>query len=189
MHETIRQFAQEQLRGSDQEADALERHARYYAELVAHAAENRTGQSLPERLRTVQDDHDNVGSAFEWLIAHDREQALALVAQLGTDLNFWELGGFFQEGRRWLQRRIGGNPGIGFDRNGHKPCWQRPSFRQRSLILSMGCSVFSKRNSCFSNSAISGEMIDARLTYCDLAELAGKDTNIQAQAEEALQDG
>ena len=28
MHETIRQFAQEQLRGSDQEAEALERHAR-----------------------------------------------------------------------------------------------------------------------------------------------------------------
>ncbi len=31
LHETIRQFAQEQLRGSDQEADALERHARYYS--------------------------------------------------------------------------------------------------------------------------------------------------------------
>ena len=43
MHETIRQFAQEQLRGSDQEADALERHARYYAQLVSHAAENQDG--------------------------------------------------------------------------------------------------------------------------------------------------
>ena len=111
MHETIRQFAQEQLRGSDQEADALERHARYYAQLVSRAAENRTGQTLPERLRTVQDDHDNVRPAFEWLLAHDREQALALVAQLGTDLNFWELGGFFQEGRRWLQRALEGTQG------------------------------------------------------------------------------
>jgi predicted ATPase len=104
MHETIRQFAQEQLGGSDQEAEARQRHARYFAQLVSQAAENRLGQSLPERLRTVQDDHGNVGSAFEWLVVHDGEQALTLVAQLGTDLNFWELGGFFQEGRRWLGR-------------------------------------------------------------------------------------
>ena len=34
MHETIRYFAQGYLTGSDQEADALERHARYYAQLV-----------------------------------------------------------------------------------------------------------------------------------------------------------
>jgi len=53
MHETIRQFAQEQLRGSEQEAEARERHARYYAQLVARAAENRAGQPFPERLRTV----------------------------------------------------------------------------------------------------------------------------------------
>jgi predicted ATPase/DNA-binding SARP family transcriptional activator len=106
MHETIRQFAQEQLRGSDQEADARERHALYYAQLVSRVAENRTGQTLPERLRTVKDDHDNLRAAFEWLLAHDREQALSLVAQLGTNLNFWELGGFFQEGRRWLQHAL-----------------------------------------------------------------------------------
>ena len=111
MHETIRQFAQEQLRGSDQEADALERHARYYAQLVSRAAENRTGQPFPERLQTVVNDHDNLRQAFEWLLAHDREQALALVAQLGTELNFWELGGFFQEGRRWLQRALEGTQG------------------------------------------------------------------------------
>jgi tetratricopeptide (TPR) repeat protein len=104
MHEIIRQFAQDYLHGSDQELDALERHARYYAQLVFQAAENRTGQPFPQRLQTVVNDHDNLRQAFEWLLAHDREQALALVAQLGTKLNFWELGGFFQEGRRWLTR-------------------------------------------------------------------------------------
>jgi predicted ATPase len=114
MHETIRQFAEEQLRGSEQEAEARERHARYYAELVARAAENRTGQPFPERLRTVVDDHDNLRRAFEWLVVQDGEQALALVAQLGTELNFWELGGFFQEGRRWLQRALESTRGIGF---------------------------------------------------------------------------
>ena len=55
MHETIRQFAQEQLRGDDREAEARELHALYYAQLVARVAENQAGQSLPERLRSVQD--------------------------------------------------------------------------------------------------------------------------------------
>ena len=112
MHETIRQFAQEQLRGNNQEADARECHARYYAQLVSRVAENQAGQTLPERLRTVQADHDNLRAAFEWLLAHDREQALNLVAQLGTNLNFWELGGFFQEGRRWLQRALEQTEGL-----------------------------------------------------------------------------
>src|SRR5512134_2212148 len=88
MHETIRQFAQEYLRGSDQELDVLERHARYYAQLVFQAAENRTGQSFPERLQIAVNDHANLRQAYEWLLAHDREQALALVAHLSTKLNF-----------------------------------------------------------------------------------------------------
>src|SRR5512134_395024 len=88
MHETIRQFAQEYLRGSDQELDVLERHARYYAGLVFQAAENQTGQSFPERLQIAVNDHANLRQAYEWLLAHDREQALALVAHLSTKLNF-----------------------------------------------------------------------------------------------------
>ena len=50
MHETIRQFVQEQLRSSDQEADALERHARYYA------------NSLPARRRTEPDKHSRAAA-------------------------------------------------------------------------------------------------------------------------------
>src|SRR4030095_5802211 len=103
---------QEYLHGSDQEPDVLERHARYYAELVSQAAENRTGQPFSERLRTVVNHHDNLRQAYEWLLAHDREQALALVTQLGTKLNFWELGGFFQEGRRWIQRALEGTQAL-----------------------------------------------------------------------------
>ena len=67
------------------------------------------------------DDHDNLSQAFEWLVSHDGEQALALVAQLGTDLKFWELGGFFQEGRRWIQRVLEGTEGIGFHPAGTSP--------------------------------------------------------------------
>ena len=186
MHETIRQFAQEQLRGSDQEADALERHARYYAQLVSLAAENRGEQTLPERLRTVQDDHDNVRLAFEWLLVHDHEQALALVAQLGTQLNFWELGGFFQEGRRWLQRALEETQG--------SVSIPRAQALLAAADLSSAISDFDYGLQCvreaqqlFQQLSDQRGEIDARLKYCDLAVLAGELAHLQVQVEAALQ--
>ena len=185
MHETIRQFAQAQLRASGQEADALERHARYYAQLVSQAADHRTGQSLPERLRTVTDDHDNLRRAFDWLIAHDRNQALVFVAQLGTDLNFWELGGFFQEGRRWLERALEGTQ--------ESVSLPKAQALLAAADLSSALSDFGYGLQCARQAIdlfqqlgdLRGE-IDARLKFCELAELAGEIANLQAQAEEVL---
>jgi predicted ATPase/DNA-binding SARP family transcriptional activator len=186
MHETIRQFAHEQLRGGDQEADVLERHARYYAHLVSQAAENRAGQTLPARLWTVKDDHDNVRRAFEWLLAHDREQALTLVAQLGTELNFWELAGFFQEGRRWLQRAL--------DATQASVSLQRAQALLAAADLSSAISDFVYGLECaqqaqhlFQRLGDQQHEIDARLKYCDLAHLAGQKVDQQAQIEAALQ--
>lgn len=185
MHETIRQFAQEQLRGSDEEADARERHARYYAQLVSRAAENQAGQTLPERLRTVQDEHDNLRRAFEWLLAHDREQALALVAQLGTDLKFWELGGFFQEGRRWLQRALEGTQG--------SVSIQRAQALLAAADLSSAISDFDYGLQCarqakdlFQQLGDQRGEIDARLRYYALVDLSGGHANLQAQVKETL---
>ena len=185
MHETIRQFAQEYLRGSDQELDALERHARYYAELVSRAAERGIGQSLPKHLRTVQVDHDNLQRAFEWLLVHDHEQALTLVSQLGTNLKFWELGGFFQEGRRWLQQAL--------DVTQTSVSIQRAQALLAAAELSSAISDFDyglqcaqQAQSIFQQLGDQHGEIDARLMYCELAELAGEHTNLQAQVEEAL---
>ncbi len=185
MHETIRQFAQAQLRGSEREADALERHARYYAQLAARAAENPSDRPLPQRLRIVQDDHDNVRQAFEWLLAHDREQALALVAQLGTELNFWELGGFFQEGRRWIQRALEGTQA--------SVSLQRGRALLAAAELSSAISDFDYGLQCarqaqqlFQQLGDRRGEIDARLTHCDLARYAGELADLQAQVKEAL---
>jgi predicted ATPase/DNA-binding SARP family transcriptional activator len=185
MHETIRQFAQEQLRGSDQEADALERHAQYYAQIVSRAAENQGGQTLPELLHPVQDDHDNMRLAFEWLLVHDPEQALTLVAQLGTELNFWELAGFFQEGRRWLQRAL--------EQTQELVSLQRGRALLAAAELSSAISDFDyglqgarQAQDLFQQLGDQRGEIDARLTYCELAELAGKHANLQAQVDEAL---
>ena len=185
MHETIRQFAQEYLKGSDQESDVFERHARYYVQLVFQAAENRTGQSFPERLQTVVEDHGNLRQAFEWLLAHDHEQALALVAQLGTELNFWELGGFFQEGRRWLQHTL--------DETKGSVSIERAQALLVAADLSSAISDFDYGLQCarqaqdlFHQLGDQRGEIDASLKYCELAELAGEHANLQEQAEEAL---
>ena len=185
MHETIRQFAQEYLRGSDQEADVMERHARYYAQLVSRAAENRAGQNLPERLRTVQDDHDNLHHAFEWLLSHDQEQALALVAQLGTELNFWELGGFFQEGRRWLQHALESTQASISIQRGHA-LLAAAELSSAISDFDYGLQVARQAQDLFQQLGHQRGEIDARLTYCELAELAGKQANLQAQVDEAL---
>ena len=185
MHETIRQFAQEQLRGSDQEADALERHARYYAELVSRAAENQTGQTFPERLQTVVDDHDNVRGAFEWLVLHDGEQALTLVAQLGTSLEFWELGGFFQEGRRWLQRALEGAQGAVSLPRGHA-LLAAADLSSAITDFDYGLQCVQQAQQLFQQLGDPWGEIDARLKYCNLAGLAGKNSNLEAQAKVAV---
>jgi predicted ATPase len=185
MHETIRQFAQEQLIGSDQEADARKRHARYYAQLVSRAAESREGQTLTERLRIVKDDHDNVRRAFEWLLAHDREQALALVAQLGTKLNFWELGGFFQEGRRWLQQALEGSKGSVSLQRGHA-LLAAADLSSAISDFDYGLQCARQAQELFQQLGDQRGEIDARLKYCDLAALAGELAHLQAKVEDAL---
>jgi tetratricopeptide (TPR) repeat protein len=184
MHETIRQFALEQLRGSEQEAGARERHARYYAELVSGAAENRTGQPFAERLRTVVDDHDNVGRAFEWLLVHDGEQALALVAQLGA-LNFWELGGFFQEGRRWLQRVLENTRESVSLQRGHA-LLAASNLSSAITDFEYGLQCVQQARQLFQQLGDQRGEIDAQLKYCILAELVGETADLQAQVEEAL---
>jgi predicted ATPase/DNA-binding SARP family transcriptional activator len=185
MHEIIRQFAQEYLRGSDQEPDVLERYAKYYAQLISQAAENRTGQPFPERLQIAVNDHDNLRQAFEWLLVYDREQALALVAQLGTKLNFWELGGFFQEGRRWIQRALDGTQGLVSVQRGHA-LLAAADLSSAITDFDYGLQCVQQAQQLFQQLGDQQGEIDAQLKYCGLAGLARKDTNLQAKAEEAL---
>ncbi|HET8671276.1 MAG TPA: tetratricopeptide repeat protein, partial [Candidatus Saccharimonadales bacterium] len=160
-------------------------HARYYTQIVFRAAENREEQTLPERLRTVQDDHDNIRLAFEWLLVHEPEQALALVAQLGTELNFWELGGFFQEGRRWLQRALEDTQGSVSVQRGHA-LLAAANLSSAITDFDYGLQCVQQAQQLFQQLGDQQGEIDAQLAYCGLAGLARKDTNIQAKAEEAL---
>lgn len=104
MHETVRQFAREQLHASGEEPEVLEKHAIYYDQVVRMSVEKTKGISRLATLRQLQEDHDNLWAALTWAVEHHHGLALQLVANLGSGLNFWELGGYFQEGRHWLKR-------------------------------------------------------------------------------------
>jgi len=104
---------------------------------------------------------------------------------LGTNLKFWELGGFFQEGRRWLQQAL--------DATQTSVSIQRAQALLAAAELSSaipdfdyGLQCAQQAQSIFQQLGDQHGEIDARLMYCELAELAGELVNLQEQAEEAL---
>jgi tetratricopeptide (TPR) repeat protein len=126
-----------------------------------------------------------VRKAFEWLLAHDREQALALVAQLGTRLNFWELGGFFQEGRRWLQRALDESQGVVSLQRAHA-LLAAAELSSAIPDLNYGLQCARQAQQLFQDLGDQQREIDARLKYCGLADLADQETNLKGEIEEAL---
>src|SRR3989304_5352457 len=119
------------------------------------------------------------------VLAHDREQALALVAQLGRKLNFWELGGFFQEGRRWLQRALEDTQGSVSIERGHA-LLAAADLSSAITDFEYGLQCVQQAQQLFKQLGDQRGEIDARLKYCNLAGLAGKNANLEAQAKEAL---
>jgi len=97
-----------------------------------------------------------------------------------------ELGGFFQEGRRWLQRALEGSQAL--------VSIPRVQALLAAAELSSAISDFDYGLQCarqaqqlFQQLGERRQEIDARLMYCDLARYAGKLAHLQTQIEEALQ--
>jgi predicted ATPase len=100
--ETIRLYALEQLKHRGQIGSTRDRHAHYYAELVAQAAphlKDEAQQLWAERLRWA---HDNLQAAFDWLLETGQiEQAGQICHGLRR---FWWMSGAFRAGREWTAR-------------------------------------------------------------------------------------
>jgi non-specific serine/threonine protein kinase len=99
--DTIRYYAAERLvRAGEAEAARL-RHARYFAECAAHAADGLIGASPGEWQTRLVQDHDNLRAALVWLAHHEPTEALAMAASLWW---FWFRAGLWIEGRQLLER-------------------------------------------------------------------------------------
>jgi predicted ATPase/DNA-binding SARP family transcriptional activator/DNA-binding CsgD family transcriptional regulator len=107
MLETIREYAQERLEKSG-EAECIKRaHAEYFLALAEEAESMLWGPEEAVWLDRLEQEHDNMRAALSWGMEHD-EVELAL--RLGGALScFWELAGYFTEGRSWLEAALARN--------------------------------------------------------------------------------
>ncbi len=104
MLETIREYALEQLEASG-EADATRRqHAAYCLELAEEAEPKLTGAEVAQWLDRLDLELDNIRAALQWAVDMGNAQlALGLAGALNW---FWVHGGYYAEGRRWIERGL-----------------------------------------------------------------------------------
>jgi non-specific serine/threonine protein kinase len=109
MLETIREYAGEKLDASG-EADALrERHARFFAALAERAYAQRF-EAEAEWSARLDEDHDDVRAALDWLERNDPDRALELAGALGW---FWLSRGLLAEGCGRLSAALAGSAATG----------------------------------------------------------------------------
>lgn len=103
MLETIREYAQEQLAGSGEDAQVRQHHARYFLTLVEEAEPHLSSAGRGRWLEILEEDRHNVRAALEWSLAegHDPELGIRLAGALSW---YWYLRGRFSAGRWWLER-------------------------------------------------------------------------------------
>ncbi len=109
LREDVRRHTLDDLKATPKYDDLRRKHldwCRSYAEQGAAALD---GPGQHAWLEALESEHDNFRAALEWGTARrDCEAALELAAALGR---FWEVRNHVAEGRRWLDRALGGNPG------------------------------------------------------------------------------
>jgi predicted ATPase/DNA-binding CsgD family transcriptional regulator/tetratricopeptide (TPR) repeat protein len=102
MLETIREFGLEQLSGSGEFEVVQARHARFYRALVGPEGGWLPHGAVKVWLDQLEADHDNLRAVLHW-------SETAVEAEMGPRLAcalffFWDLRGYFSEGREWYER-------------------------------------------------------------------------------------
>ena len=103
--ETVRQYAYEKFEEAGGGGDLRRRHCRWYLRLAEEAGLRWGGSAMPVWIERLEREHDNFRGALEWSgsEAGDHEFGLQLAIAL---VRFWEMRGYFTEGRRWLESLI-----------------------------------------------------------------------------------
>lgn len=103
MLEVTRQYALSQL-STSQAARTSERHAHYFRAHAIAKSEELRGTNQPEELTRLALDVPDMGSAVDWLLAHDRRSEAADICW--STWSFHWLRGTLSEGRRWIQETL-----------------------------------------------------------------------------------
>ena len=103
MLETIQEYASDRLEEASEGDAVRERHAQYFLALAEEAEPSVLGVDPGEWLGRLEQDHDNIRSALDWLEQSDPQAAVRLGGALWE---FWCLRGHAVEGWRRLERLI-----------------------------------------------------------------------------------
>ncbi len=104
MLETIREFALDRLRASDEEQSVRDRHASYFLDLSERAETELNGPNQARWMNRLETEYGNLRAAMGWLIECGDAEASQ---RMGSALwHFWAASGRLNEGRDWLDRAL-----------------------------------------------------------------------------------
>ena len=104
MLETLRQYGQEKLNEDGETAKFYAKHLNYYHGVYGNVFEEYAGPELGSLLDKAEGDYPNIQSALNRSFDNGlKEEGCRLAISMGK---FWELRGFYSEGRTWLEKFI-----------------------------------------------------------------------------------
>lgn len=104
MLETIRHFAQEQLRRSSEAKNIRSRHLSYFLEMAEQADEEMHGPNQLRWCDHLEREHDNLRAALTWAL--ESKQADAGLRLAGGLAFFWYVRGYARETIGWLEQAL-----------------------------------------------------------------------------------
>jgi predicted ATPase/DNA-binding XRE family transcriptional regulator len=104
MLETIREHATERLEALGEAEEFRSRHAKYYLDMAEEAEPELGGQDPKTWLDELEQELANIRAALEWALRESEYELAARIA--GALRRFWEVRGYWSEGRRWLEAAL-----------------------------------------------------------------------------------
>lgn len=109
--ETVRQYGRERLRESGEEERTRTRHRDWFLLLAEQAEGHLQGPEMPVWLDRLEIEHDNFRLALEWCKTAGGDAAYWL-RLAGALWRFWDVRGYWSEGRTWLDGAIAQTAGL-----------------------------------------------------------------------------
>jgi predicted ATPase len=104
--ETIREYSQERLKASREEADFRARHGEFFLKLAEEAETELAGSVRAAWLDRLENEYENLRAALAWCLAEENGAEVGL-RLAGALVLFWEVRGYLSEGRSYLAEALG----------------------------------------------------------------------------------
>ncbi|MGE5222367.1 MAG: tetratricopeptide repeat protein, partial [Omnitrophica WOR_2 bacterium] len=107
--ETIQKFSQERLGESSETNEYAQKHAYYFMKLAENSYGKMWGPEQAFWLVRLDEEYDNLRKALSCLSQSTGSEAM-LLRMAGSLWRYWEIRGYFSEGRAWMESALEKNP-------------------------------------------------------------------------------